>query len=694
MRRSRSASFTYSFSSFISAWPLPQDRLRGATTPDLKYFISRFHSILETQVACHGWQSWALLESAPAPACELLGMSASISHDDQACQWFVLVWQMRAASTLSQLKGHLRRIWSSALWCPSTASDFERMFTDDAFHAACRSLQPLDVLHALKLNWHARFVGGLKQDAHDEFSTREVDDDLIEVAENFQRSYNFEGNVRDLQFLRSQRTRESRTNSSGDFQFVDSIPGLAGLTLNERVIAKDALAAGGRAPKNDIYCLQNQLDNESSCWHLVGAATAGNGNIGTCDLCGISLAHACDKCSRPICLTCARVSWRMPAVNCEHVFDLVIKQKHRQLCHCPHHSVEAPNPASRRCNVCGLPACNQCIAALHNTKLLSQLARRAAERRERDRSKQLDGGTSRGRQFTMDIVGQLFRSGEACFFITPRSVPSAPAGREWLTRLLLELAGEYALLHSDRTYNARNQKDDRALFGFERASNWREQYDSFIERDFHALLDLLLLLRARRVISVDSAPSPHAMYDICCSVILRARSHASPIPSWNCTNAPLRARFDAWTTIPVTCALQCGSLPTLEALSLAWRRAYSNVSHFGAAFACGHGVISTAGHLPTTETQGWKCLNPACRLKGAVEQHGRFVNTRGITIEVSRRDGVVHRYGLWRCVHCNCPPSFGRTIFRSRDLVAASLASLRARASWSSDSRSIVDAEL
>ena len=42
--------------------------------------------------------------------------------------------------------------------------------------------------------------------------------------------------------------------------------------------------------------------------------------------------------------------------------------------------------------------------------------------------------------------------------------------------------------------------------------------------------------------------------------------------------------------------------------------------------------------------------------------------------------GEERRYPLMLCDRCGCPPTFERTVFKSRDLVAVPLAAMRMRA--------------
>ena len=77
----------------------------------------------------------------------------------------------------------------------------------------------------------------------------------------------------------------------------------------------------------------------------------------------------------------------------------------------------------------------------------------------------------------------------------------------------------------------------------------------------------------------------------------------------------------------------------------------------------------------TPPVEDMKCLNPECNDEGA-----RMVSSRSKEVVVMR-GGEERRYPLMLCDRCGCPPTFGRTVFKSQDLVPVSLAgSMRMRA--------------
>ena len=130
--------------SFITAWPIRLAR----TVPfpaecDATYLCSRFCSLLETQVACKGWQAWVLAECPLHHALHVVGLEKD-AKQKELC--WLLIWQTRQHAPLQKQKGELRRLWEMCRWCPTGAEDFEDMFEESSLVEAQRTLHVLDAL--------------------------------------------------------------------------------------------------------------------------------------------------------------------------------------------------------------------------------------------------------------------------------------------------------------------------------------------------------------------------------------------------------------------------------------------------------------------------------------------------------------------------------------------------------------------
>ena len=524
----RPASFERGARSFITAWPALTHRSIRNGTSDSRYFLSRLFCVLEAQVARRDWDAWVVLRgtgSAAQRSCRAAICGDAPLHCNDT--WFVLVWQARTWCSVVQQKAALRRLWSALLWCPSGAADFENMFTDTAHQSAVQSIQAVDAMHVLMLEW-ALETGGISG-AGAPAETLPAESAHV---------------VRDEVQARADSPCRLSTHCGG---------------LGPRVRGP-AGDSPGRQPSGTFF----------------GARTDG-----------------------------------------------------------------APAISSSFCAAAGA-----------------------------DRHAALSSSPRNAGGLQLEIAGELFR-GAARMTLSPRVVSSAPASRRWLQSLLEELVTKHGELLPPVPHRT-------AFFGSAVTTTaWLQSSEDVTERGLHALLDLLLLLRASDIIEPANSLTGGFVYELCCAVLRAAHPTSAPASAQlSRASGLLRARFERWAAVPVTCAgaKHCTQIPTLPHLCRAWRASRASRSHFGDACPCGHGVpASTAA---AEEWAGWSCLNPDCRGKTT-----RFFSRSRASLCVTR-DGVVSRYGMWRCVYCGCPPSFGRTVFGSRDLVAAALASLRVRAIW------------
>ena len=172
---------------------------------------NRFSSILETNVACGDWSAWVLWKYTTEIASHKLDLRPYLcamcrteigtyicarDPDIRYCRLhapaqamavgvadeesWVLVWQMRAPSTIAKQKTELRRVWQAARWCPDGALDYEPMFPKDVLDEALNSLRQLNALSALRLGLvHADHAAYARSGAHaaDSSSTRTLQDE-------------------------------------------------------------------------------------------------------------------------------------------------------------------------------------------------------------------------------------------------------------------------------------------------------------------------------------------------------------------------------------------------------------------------------------------------------------------------------------------------------------------------------------
>ena len=139
--------------SFVSSWPLRLASHQSSTTSaDFSYLCSRVSSLLETMVACKGWQAWLLAETTTPQVAKLLVPDEPAPAHVEPC--WLLIWQTRLPSTLVKERNELRRLWETCRWCPANALDFESIFDESVLTEAQKTLRPLDALLCAKMGFH------------------------------------------------------------------------------------------------------------------------------------------------------------------------------------------------------------------------------------------------------------------------------------------------------------------------------------------------------------------------------------------------------------------------------------------------------------------------------------------------------------------------------------------------------------
>lgn len=137
--------------SFVTMWPL-----RGPLST--AYLHNRFAVMLESNVACGDWISWVFWKcdsvlarqklDVPPCVCAVckVNLGTFMCARDTSIRYcsehkpprmggysikneeaWILLWQARSPSTLSRQKTELRKLWTSARWCPDGAHDYEPM---------------------------------------------------------------------------------------------------------------------------------------------------------------------------------------------------------------------------------------------------------------------------------------------------------------------------------------------------------------------------------------------------------------------------------------------------------------------------------------------------------------------------------------------------------------------------------------
>jgi hypothetical protein len=657
--------------SFSANWPLlPAQGAGPVYAEDVSYFTTKFCSLLEHLVAQGEWQAWLLLEGTTSHVQRVLG------HWPRQCQrcssrdpcynvpeakvgllcpahaqadmvnvcssagepTWLLVWHTRQWSTVHRQRTTLRKLWESCKWCPAHTPDFLCMFAEGTLQEAQATVRPLDAL----------FVGRtrLSLTAASAPAASPLKDTLT---------------LEDVETVGEQLSSEHS-------RALALFPCLARADLAVLIQASAIVTSLEAAiPKEDfeelIASVQGDKMVESRptpCLHLRVALDAG-----FCAGCAAPKAAPCILCDVVLCGPCARSSWW----------------------HVGHASPRAPSPpltitepghVSWReedgpclptlCSACAeeggartyvvhtaqLVLCSRCAICVHNLQILQALL--PTQTAVLDVSPSVEGKQPDRTCGPFFLRGALCPpSVEALAVASRRLNLHTHAHRDWLADLLMVHIADLLGHRQQRVSAMEGGGLGPGSFG-----------TSFLRREFVTLVvDTLHVLRGQHCWTANEI-KVDAVVEIVTVVL---RSLLSPkFAREDCVGRRLKTDWvevlcrevlsDRHALRYVLACPRCEMQPNTALLFEAWRSApVASGSLYHMSFAC--------RHVAALRSPAERCLNSECPGKRDTQNYQPSTTLSG--------NCAKRRLVLTRCRHCGFPRSFGRTVFRMRDLVESGL---------------------